>query len=207
MRLVTHIEEDEGTWNTRSRIRMTEKRLQNKQIAILVADGFEQEEMTRPRDALRAVGAQTTIISDSSKMVKGWDHTDWGDKFEVDVPLKEADASHYDALLLPGGVMNPDSLRRNEMAQEFVRHFFAEGKPVAAICHAPWLLIDTGLAVGRRLTSYPSIRTDLENADAQWVDEEVVIDDLLITSRSPKDIPAFNEAIIAEFAKEPARAA
>lgn len=185
---------------------MTEKRLHDKQVAILVADGFEQEEMTRPRDALRAAGAQTTIVSDSGKVVRGWDHTDWGDEFKVDVRLEEADASHYDALLLPGGVMNPDSLRRNETAQEFVRHFFAAGKPVAAICHAPWMLIDAGLAVGRRLTSYHSIRTDLENADAQWVDEEVVIDNHLITSRSPEDIPAFNEAIITELAKEPERA-
>ena len=180
---------------------MTDQQLQNKRIAILVENGFEQEELTRPRDALKAAGADTYIVSPAWTTVRGWDHTDWGNEFDVDVRLDKVDPSQFDALLLPGGVMNPDKLRRNERAQEFVRHFFAAGKPVAAICHAPWMLIDTGLAVGRKLTSYHSIQTDLKNADAQWVDEEVVIDGNLITSRSPKDIPAFNRAMIAEFAE------
>jgi protease I len=186
---------------------MTNKPLENKRIAILVENGFEEEELTRPRDALQDAGAETYIVSPAWKTVKGWDHTDWGNKFDVDVRLDKADPNHFDALLLPGGVMNPDKLRRNEQAQEFVRHFFAADKPVAAICHAPWTLIDIGLAVGRKLTSYHSIQTDLKNADAEWVDEEVVVDGNLITSRNPEDIPAFNRTIITEFAKaKPERA-
>lgn len=180
---------------------MTKQPLQNKKVAILVENGFEQEELTRPRQALQEAGAKTHIVSPAWKTVKGWDHVDWGDEFDVDVKLDQADPSQYDALLLPGGVMNPDKLRRNEQAQEFVRHFFAAGKPVAAICHAPWTLIDTGLAPGRRLTSYHSIQTDLQNAGAEWVDEAVVVDDGLITSRNPDDIPIFNRTIIAEFAR------
>lgn len=182
------------------------KPLQGKQVAILVTNGFEQEELTRPRQALIEAGAETYIVSPAGKKVRGWDHTDWGNDFRVDDQLKDAQASKYDALLLPGGVMNPDSLRRNGQAQEFVRHFFAAGKSVAAICHAPWMLVDSGLAVGRRLTSYYSIQTDLKNAGAEWVDEEVVVDDRLITSRSPDDIPAFNQAIVTAFAAEPKRA-
>lgn len=178
---------------------MTKRLLQNVKVAILVENGFEQEEMTRPQRALHDAGAETHIVSPAWKTVKGWDHVDWGDEFDVDIKLDEADPDQYDALLLPGGVMNPDKLRRNEQAQEFVRQFFAEGKPVAAICHAPWLLIDTGLAVGRRLTSYHSIQTDLKNAGARWEDEEVVVDENLITSRSPRDIPAFNRTLIAEL--------
>lgn len=185
---------------------MTNQPLQNKKVAILVENGFEQEELTKPRQALQEAGAETVIISPAWKTVKGWQHADWGDEFDVDVKLEEADANQYDALLLPGGVMNPDKLRRNEQAQEFVRHFFASGKPVAAICHAPWTLIDTGLVPGRRLTSYHSIRTDLENAGAEWVDEAVVIDGNLTTSRNPDDIPAFNRAIVEQFAHEPERA-
>lgn len=185
---------------------MAQQPLQNKKVAILVANGFEQEELTRPRQALQEAGAKTQIISPAGNKVKGWDHTDWGEEFDVDVQLDQADPSQYDALLLPGGVMNPDKLRRDEQAQAFVRHFFAAGKPVAAICHAPWTLIDTGLAPGRRLTSYHSLQTDLKNAGAEWVDEEVVVDDNLITSRNPDDIPAFNRTIVAEFAKsEPER--
>jgi protease I len=176
--------------------------LQNKKVAILVENGFEQEELTRPRQALEEAGAETHIVSPAWKTVKGWDHVDWGDEFEVDVKLEEADPEQYDALLLPGGVMNPDKLRRNEKAQDFVRRFFAAHKPVAAICHAPWTLIDTGLAPGRRLTSYHSIRTDLENAGAEWVDKEVVVDDNLITSRNPDDIPAFNRAFIEKLSEE-----
>jgi protease I len=181
---------------------MMNNQLQNKRVAILVENGFEQEELTRPRQALQEAGAETQIVSPAGQKVKGWDHVDWGDEFDVDVKLDDAGPEQYDALLLPGGVMNPDSLRRNKQALAFVRHFFTEGKPVAAICHAPWTLIDAEQVVGRRLTSYHSIQTDLKNAGARWVDEEVVVDDGLITSRSPDDIPAFNQTMIMEFAKE-----
>jgi protease I len=186
---------------------MSNNDLQNKKVAILVEDGFEQEELTRPRQALEEAGAETYIVSPAEEKVKGWDHVEWGDEFEVEVKLDEANPDEYDALLLPGGVMNPDKLRRNKEAQDFVRHFFAAGKPVAAICHAPWTLIDTGLAAGRRLTSYHSLQTDLKNAGADWVDEEVVVDKNLITSRNPDDIPAFNRTMIEKIASiEPARA-
>jgi protease I len=186
---------------------MSNNDLQNKKVAILVEDGFEQEELTRPRQALEEAGAETYIVSPAEEKVKSWDHVEWGDEFEVEVKLDEANPDEYDALLLPGGVMNPDKLRRNKEAQDFVRHFFAAGKPVAAICHAPWTLIDTGLAAGRRLTSYHSLQTDLKNAGADWVDEEVVVDKNLITSRNPDDIPAFNRTMIEKIASiEPARA-
>ena len=175
--------------------------LKGKKIAILVADGFEEEELTRPRQALRAAGAETAVVSPADGKVKGWKHTEWGEEIPVDVPLKEADADEFDGLLLPGGVMNPDKLRRDERALEFVRAFFAAGKPVAAICHAPWTLIDAGVVAGRRVTSYHSIQTDLKNAGADWVDREVVTDHGLVTSRKPDDIPAFNEKMIEEFAE------
>jgi protease I len=181
---------------------MTNRQLQNKRVAILVENGFEQEELTRPRQALQDAGAETRIVSPAGKTVKGWDHVDWGEEFDVDTRLEDADPEQYDALLLPGGVMNPDKLRRNKQAQEFVRHFFTAGKPVAAICHAPWTFVDADLVAGRRLTSYHSIQTDLKNAGAKWVDEEVVVDGGLVTSRNPDDIPAFNEKMIIEFAKK-----
>jgi protease I len=180
---------------------MTNQQLKNKRVAILVENGFEQEELTRPRAALQEAGAVTAIISPAGGTVKGWDHTDWGDQFDVDISLEEADPDQFDALLLPGGVMNPDKLRRNEQAQEFIQHFFAAGKVVAAICHAPWVLIDAGLAADRRLTSYHTLQTDLRNAGANWLDEEVVIDGNLVTSRKPDDIPAFNQAMVTEMAK------
>jgi protease I len=175
--------------------------LKGKKIAILVADGFEEEELTRPRQALSAAGAETAVVSPADGKVKGWKHIEWGEEIRVDVPLKEADADEFDGLLLPGGVMNPDKLRRDERALEFVRAFFAAGKPVAAICHAPWTLIDAGVVAGRRVTSYHSIQTDLKNAGADWVDREVVTDHGLVTSRKPDDIPAFNEKMIEEFAE------
>ena len=181
---------------------MQNQQLQNKKVAILVEDGFEQEELTRPRQALQDAGAETHIISPAGDTVKGWDHVEWGDEFDVDRQMAEADPAQYDALLLPGGVMNPDKLRRNKQAQSFVRHFFDEGKPVAAICHAPWTLIDADVIEGRRLTSYHTLQLDLKNAGAEWVDEEVVVDDGLVTSRKPDDIPAFNKKMVAEFAKE-----
>lgn len=181
---------------------MTDQPLQNKKVAILVANGFEQEELTRPRQALQEAGAKTYIVSPAEETVKGWDHVNWGEKFDVDAHLEESTPHVYDALLLPGGVMNPDNLRRNPQAQAFVQHFFEAGKPVAAICHAPWTLIDAGLVVGRRLTSYHTLQTDLKNAGAVWVDEPVVVDDGLITSRNPDDIPVFNRQMIIEFSKE-----
>lgn len=180
------------------------KNLTGKKIAILVADGFEQVELTEPRQALEQAGAQTHVISSNSGKVRGWNHTEWGDDFQVDVQLESGNPDDYDALLLPGGVMNPDKLRRNPQALSFVRAFFDAGKPVAAICHGPWTLIDAGVIRGRKLTSYESIQTDLKNAGGQWVDEEVVVDNGLITSRKPADIPAFNRKMIEEFAASPA---
>jgi protease I len=173
--------------------------LNAKKVAILAGDGFEQVEMTEPRKALEAAGAGTDLISPADGQVRGWNHTEWGSTFKVDVPLKSANAEDYDALLLPGGVMNPDKLRRNQDVLKFVRTFFDQGKPVAAICHGPWTLIDAGVARGRTMTSYESIQTDLKNAGVNWVDREVVVDNGLVTSRKPADIPAFNRKMIEEF--------
>ncbi len=173
--------------------------LNGKRVAIVVANGFEQVEMTDPRKALDQAGAQTDLVSPEEGKVKGWQHTRWGDEFDVDVSLDDADPSDYDALLLPGGVMNPDKLRMNEKAVRFVKSFFDSRKPVAAICHGPWTLIEAGVVKGRKVTSWPSIRTDLKNAGANWVDRDVVVDSGLVTSRKPDDIPAFNEKMIEEF--------
>lgn len=175
--------------------------LNGKKVAILVANGFEQVEMTEPREALSGAGAETHIISPADGEVKGWQKTDWGESFPVDVPLEEARAEDYDALLLPGGVMNPDNLRTDERALRFVRAFFEANKPVAAICHAPWLLAEAGVVEGRSITSYHSIRTDMENAGARWEDSEVVVDAGLVTSRNPDDIPAFNRKMVEEIAE------
>lgn len=158
-------------------------------------------ELEKPRQALEQAGALTQVVSPHDDQVKGWDKTDWGQAVPVDVPLAQAKATDYDALLLPGGVMNPDHLRANAKAVGFVRHFMETGKPVAAICHGPWTLIETGALQGRKLTSYPSIRTDLKNAGAEWVDQEVVVDRALITSLRPADIAAFNQKMIEAFAK------
>jgi protease I len=177
--------------------------LQGKRVAILVTDGFEQIELESPRQALDDAGALTEIVSTASGMVRGWKHTEWGDKFEVDRTLAEADPHEYDALVLPGGVISPDKLRVNPEALEFVRDFFRHGKPVAAICHGPWTLINAGVVEGRRMTSYESVQADLENAGAVWVDEEVVVDNGLVTSRSPADLPAFNAKMLEEFAEGP----
>ena len=177
------------------------KDLTGKRVAIVVANGFEQVEMTSPREALDEAGAETYLISIEESRVKGWKHTDWGDTFEVDVPIEEAAPDDFDALLLPGGVMSPDKLRQDERVLEFVRAFFEEGKPVAAICHGPWTLIDAEVAEGRRMTSYPSIRKDLENAGAEWTDQEVVVDNGLVTSRKPEDLPAFNAKMLEEIAE------
>jgi protease I len=176
-------------------------KLNGKKVAILVEQGFEQVEMVKPQQALEQAGARTFIVSPQKDKVKSWEHTDWGKEYPVDVQLNQADPEDFDALLLPGGVMNPDHLRRNEDAQAFVRAFFDAGKPVAAICHAPWTLIDTGVVSGRAMTSYPSLKMDLINAGANWVDQEVVVDNGLVTSRKPDDIPAFNDKMIEEFAE------
>ena len=174
--------------------------LTGRRVAILVTDGFEQSEMTEPRKALMDAGAQTVLVSPGFGKVKGWKHTEWGDEFSIDTPLDGAKAEDFDALVLPGGVMNPDKLRTEERAVEFVRDFFRGGKPVAAICHGPWTLIEAGAVSGRTVTSWPSLRTDLKNAGAVWIDEEVVVDNGLVTSRKPGDIPAFNRKMIEEFA-------
>ena len=181
--------------------------LHGKKVAILVANGFEQVELTEPRKALDQAGARTQIVSPEKGKVKGWNHTEWGDELPVDVPLQQARTDDFDALLLPGGVMNPDHLRRNPEAQKFVRSFFDNGKPVAAICHGPWTLIDAGVAHGRKMTSYETIQTDLKNAGVEWVDQEVVVDGNLVTSRKPDDIPAFNREIVKLFAREEVGAA
>lgn len=164
-------------------------------IAILATDGFEQSELTSPRDYLRSEGFTVQVVSPTEEQIRAWDEDDWGITVAVDRPLAEASVEDYDALVLPGGQINPDKLRAQEEAVAFVRAFADAGKPVAAICHAPWLLIEAGLAEGRRMTSYTSIRTDLGNAGAEVVDEPVVRDGNLITSRNPGDLDAFNEAI------------
>ena len=174
--------------------------LSNKTVAILVADGFEQVELTEPKKALEQAGAKTQVVSPAEGKVKGWDTDKWGEQVPVDVPLQQADASKYDALLLPGGVMNPDKLRMNGDALNFVRSFFEAGKPVAAICHGPWTLINAGVANGREMTSWPSLQVDLQNAGVDWVDREVMVDQGLVTSRKPADLPAFNEKMIEQFA-------
>lgn len=178
----------------------TAHKLAGKRVAILVANGFEQVELTEPRQALDAAGARTFIVSPEKGKVKGWNHTDWGDKFQVDVPLSEARPDQFDALLLPGGVMNPDKLRMNPAAVKFVKAFFDEHKPVAAICHGPWTLVEAGVVRGRTLTSWPSLQTDIRNAGGKWEDKPVIKDDGLVTSRQPADIPAFNEQMIDLFA-------
>jgi protease I len=175
--------------------------LEGKKVAILVTDGFEQSELEEPRAALKEAGASTYVISPKNDVVKAWDKVQFGDTIKVDVLLREADSDDYDALLLPGGVMNPDQLRQIPEAVEFVRAFFEAGKPVAAICHGPQMLIEADVVRGRKLTSYPSLKTDLINAGAEWVDEKVVVDEGLVTSRKPDDIPDFNKKMIEEFAE------
>ena len=175
--------------------------LKGKKIAILVADGFEQVELTGPKEALEAAGAEIEIVSPAEGEVQGWNHAEKADRFPVDMPLNLARSDDYDALMLPGGVRNPDQLRTLMRAVEFVDGFFATGKPVAAICHAPQLLIETDWVRGKTITSWPSLKTDLVNAGAHWVDRDVVVDNGLITSRKPADIPAFNKKVIEEFAE------
>ena len=180
---------------------MADADLNGVKVAILVTDGFEQVEMTEPRQALDQAGAQTRLVSPKDGRVKAWKFTEWGDEFPVDVPLAQARAEDFDAILLPGGVINPDKLRMDENAVLFAQAFLDAGKPVASICHGPWTLIETGKVRGRRLASWPSLQTDIENAGAQWVDQEAVVDGNLVTSRKPDDIPAFNREMIALFGR------
>jgi protease I len=176
------------------------KKLSGKKVAVLVEHGFEQVELTKPIEALKEQGANVFIVSKHDK-VKGWQHVKWGDEIKADLSLEKADAFEFDALLLPGGVMNPDKLRIDPKAVAFVKYFMESGKPVAAICHGPWTLIETGLIKGKRMTSWPSLKTDLTNAGAIWSDQEVVADHGLVTSRKPDDIPVFNKKMIEEFAE------
>jgi protease I len=178
---------------------MTADTLKGKRVAILVADGFEQAELIEPRKALDEAGATTQVVSPADSKVKGWNHTEWGKEVPVDVKLESAKAEDYHALLLPGGVMNPDHLRMNPKAVEFVKKFVEDRKPIAAICHGPWTLIEADGVRGHTITSWPSLKTDLKNAGATWVDKEVVADGRLITSRKPDDIPAFNREMIRVF--------
>ncbi len=167
-----------------------------KRIAILATDGYEQSELMEPRALLKKAGFTVDVISPEPGEIRGWKGKDWGDSVEVDVELAKAKASDYHALVLPGGVINPDKLRMDKAAVEFIRAFDKAGKPLAAICHGPWLLIEAGAAKGRELTSWPSLKTDVENAGGRWKDAEVVLDGHLITSRKPDDIPAFTQAVI-----------
>jgi protease I len=185
---------------------MKHAKLQGLRVAILATDGFEQSELTEPRKALDEAGATTEVIAPKDGKLRGWNHTDWGHEVPVDQRLEDADPKDYDALVLPGGVMNPDKLRTDPRAVAFVKSFFDAGKPVAAICHGPWTVIESGAAKGHRMTSWPSLKTDIRNAGAQWVDEEVVVDGKLVTSRKPDDLPAFNRALIELFAESHAGA-
>ena len=178
-----------------------ENQLTGLKVAILVANGFEQVEMLEPRKALQEAGAKVELVSPERHTVKGWEHTEWGGTFPVEVSLENARADDYDALMLPGGVMNPDRLRLKPEAIEFIKEFLKADKPIAAICHAPWTLIDAGAVEGRRITSWPSLKTDLTNAGAKWVDKEVVRDGQVVTSRKPDDLPAFNKTMIEVFAE------
>jgi protease I len=170
-------------------------------VAILITDGFEQVEMLKPREVLDRAGATTSIVSPNHQHVRSWNFVEWGQAFPVDVPLDRADPGNFDALLLPGGVMNPDSLRMLPKAVAFAKAFFDAGKPVAVICHGPWMVIETGYAKGKRIASWPSLKTDLQNAGAQWMDQEVVFDGKLVSSRKPDDISAFNREMLKLFSQ------
>jgi len=180
---------------------MAKKDLIGKKVAVLVDEGFEQVELIKPRKALDRAGAETLVVSPQETEVRGWNMKRWGKSVAVDIPLDTADPSQFDALLLPGGVMNPDKLRMNPKAVEFVKHFADAGKPIASICHGPWTLIEAGAVRGRTLTSWPSLQTDIRNAGGMWVDQEVVTDKGVVTSRKPDDIGVFNKKMIEEFAE------
>jgi protease I len=178
---------------------MAEQQLEGKRVAIIAADMFEQVELVEPRKALEDAGAQTELISMKPGEIQGFNHFDPADKVKVDKAIEEADASDYDALMIPGGVGNPDLMRGDENMVEFVRAFFEAGKPVAAICHGPWMLVEADVVRGRKVTSWPTLQTDIRNAGGNWANEEVVTDQGLVTSRKPDDIPAFNEKMIEEI--------
>lgn len=180
---------------------MAQQQLNGIRVAILATDGFEQVELLKPRQALQEAGAETKVVSPKSGEIKGWNHTDWGEQVPVDQELSNAKPEDFDALLLPGGVLNPDKLRMEPKAVQFVKAFFTAGKPVAAICHGPWTIIEAGEAEGKHMTSWPSLQTDLKNAGANWVDQEMVRDGNLVTSRKPDDIPAFNRGMIELFSE------
>jgi protease I len=171
-------------------------------VAILVDNGFERVEMTEPRTALENAGAETVVVSPQAKEVRAWEKTEWGDEYPVQEALQGAEAGKFHALLLPGGVANPDHLRINPKAVSFIKAFFDSGKPVAAICHGPWTIIETGAIRGRKVTSWPSLRTDIQNAGGKWADEEVIVDGNLVSSRKPDDIPAFNREMITLFGRK-----
>jgi protease I len=178
---------------------MADQKLKGKTVAIIAADMVEQVELVEPRKALDAAGAETHLISLKPGEIQGFNHFDKGDKLKVDKTIEEVDASDYDALLIPGGVGNPDQLRGDENVVAFVQDFFEAGKPVAAICHGPWVLVEAGVVKGRKLTSWPTLQTDIRNAGGNWVDEQVVVDQGLVTSRKPDDIPAFSSKMVEEF--------
>lgn len=177
------------------------RNIKGKKVAVLTENGFEEVELTSPKKVLEEAGAIVHIISPQTDKVKAWDHDHWSIELPVDVPLSKANPEDYDALLLPGGVMNPDTLRLNKEAVSFAQHFLEQGKPLAAICHGPQLLIETGMISGREMTSYQSVQTDLKNAGVVWVDKEVVVDNGLVTSRSPKDLEAFNNKLVEEISE------
>jgi protease I len=174
-------------------------KLKGRRVAIIATEGFEEAELLKPRQALDAEGAETMVISPKGGKIKAWVHDHWGEAVKVDRTLNDCRPDEFDALLLPGGVLNADAIRLERHAVDFVRNFADAGKPIAVICHAPWLLVEADVVRGRTMTSWPSLRTDLRNAGANWVDEEVVVDNGLVTSRKPDDIPAFNKKMIEEF--------
>ncbi len=180
---------------------MSQKRLDGLRVAALVTDGFEKVELTEPMNALRAAGAEVLIVSPKPGKVRSWDGGNWGEEFDVDVPLNQARAEDFGAILQPGGVMSPDKLRMDADAVNFFRDFRVQRKPMAVICHGPWMIVQAGLAQGLTLTSYPSLRTDIRNAGGHWVNEPVVEFDGIVTSRDPGDIPAFNEQMILQFSR------
>jgi protease I len=180
---------------------MGDTTLKGKKVAIIAADMVEEVELVEPRRALERAGAKTELISIGPGQIQGFDHFDKAHMHKVDRTVDDADPSDYDSLMIPGGVGNPDRMRADDGMVRFTRDFFEQGKPVAAICHAPWMLVEAGVLAGRRLTSWPSLETDIRNAGGKWVDEEVVVDDGLVTSRKPDDIPAFNRRMIEEFAE------
>jgi protease I len=184
---------------------MAQTTLNGLRVAILATDGFEQSELLEPKKALDAMGAATEIVSLKDGDIRGWDHKEWGQTVNVDQLVSDADPSDYDALVLPGGVMNPDALRMQPQAVTFVRSFFDSGKPVAAICHGAWTIVESGAARGYRMTSWPSLKTDITNAGGDWVDQEVTVDENLVTSRKPDDLPAFNREMIALFSRHQAK--